>query len=140
MTIWTKEYRLQNQRERRAENNNAATKKYEKTKRGFLMRLYRNMQSRIDGVQKLKHHLYKDKYLLDRETFYNWAMHDEGFHALFMDWEFSGYQRKLAPSVDRVNSSIGYELSNMEWVTHSENSRRGAVKRHEDSRNTRHAV
>ena len=33
-------------------------------------------------------------------------------------------------SVDRVDSSKGYELSNMEWVTHSENSRRGAVNRH----------
>lgn len=41
----------------------------------------------------------------------------------------SWYDRKLAPTVDRVNSTLGYEVWNMEWVTHSENSRRGAVSK-----------
>ena len=44
-------------RERRRLTNCAVDKKYEKTKKGFLMRLYRNMQSRVQGVQKKKHHL-----------------------------------------------------------------------------------
>jgi 4-alpha-glucanotransferase len=123
--------KLLKQRERRKLNGNADTKKYEKTKRGFLMRLYRNMQSRVEGVQKLKQHLYKDKSLLDRETFYHWAMYDEAFHGLFRQWEESNYSRKLTPSVDRINSASGYSIENMEWITHSENSRRGAVSRHE---------
>ena len=117
------------QRERRKANGNAATKKYEKTKKGFLMRLYRNMQSRVDGVQKLKHHLYKGKYLLPREEFYEWALNDESFHKLFEEYESSGYERKLAPSVDRVDSSCGYSIDNMEFVTMSENSRRGNESR-----------
>jgi hypothetical protein len=129
------EERLARQREYRKATGNACTKKYEKTQRGFLMRAYMNMQSRVTGVQKLKAHLYSDKYLLDRETFYHWAMYNDGFQALFRQWEYFGYPRKLTPSVDRIDSSKGYELSNMEWVTHSENSRRGSLKRHENSRN-----
>jgi hypothetical protein len=117
------------QREYRAKNNNKETKKYEKTKKGFLMRLYRNMQSRINGVQKLKAHLYNGKSLIDRQTFYEWATSNNSFYILFDAYELSNYDRKLAPSVDRIDSKIGYELNNIEFVTHSENSRRGALSR-----------
>lgn len=119
---------LQKQRQRRQETNNAATKKYERTKKGKLMRLYRNMRSRITGVQKQKHHLYKDKPLIEKEKFYEWAMSCPEFHRLYDDWVSSGYDRRLTPSVDRIDSSKGYEIENMEWVTHSENSRRGGMR------------
>lgn len=48
------------------------------------------------------------------------------FHELFLSWEQSNYSRKLTPSVDRIDSSKGYYLGNMEWVTHSENSKIGS--------------
>lgn len=121
------EKQLARQRERRQLTNNANTKKYEKTKKGKLMRMYRNMQSRVNGVQKLKAHLYAGKDILDRHEFYEWALASDKFHKLFDAWEKSGYDRKLSPSVDRIDSSRGYEIGNMEWVTHSENSRRGAI-------------
>ena len=120
---------LKYQREYRKRTGNACTAKYEKTHKGFLMRLYRNMQSRVTGVQKKKHHLYKGIYLLPREEFYGWAGESEEFFRLFMIWKDNGYDRKLTPTVDRIDSDGGYELSNMEWVTHSENSRRGAVSK-----------
>jgi hypothetical protein len=88
------------------------------------MRAYRNMQSRVTGVQKLKFHLYAGKSLLPRESFYDWAIASNSFHDLFATWEASGYPRKLTPSVNRKDSKRGYELDNMEWVTHSENSRK----------------
>lgn len=100
---------------------------YEKTKNGFLMRLYRNMKSRVTGIHRVKFHLYKGKELLDKEVFYTWAKDSKKFHRLFKDWEMSGYQQSLTPSVDRIDPTKGYMLDNMEWVTHSENSRRGAV-------------
>lgn len=116
-------------REYRKRTNNAATKKYEKTKKGFLVRCYRNMKSRVTGVQKAKFHLYEGKELLDKETFYEWALNNITFKNLFVIWEYSNYDRKLTPSVDRIDSSKGYSLYNMEWVTHSENSRRGTLSR-----------
>lgn len=126
----TREERLEYQRNYRRLNNNSSTKKYEKTPKGFLMRLYRNMQSRVDGVQKIKFHLYDGKSILDRDIFYEWAFNSEKFKELYSQYVFSGFDRKLAPSVDRIDSSKGYELTNMEWVTHSENSRRGSISRH----------
>lgn len=124
------------QREYRRRTGNACTLRYERTKPGKLMRIYRNMLSRVTGVQSAKFHLYRGKSLLPKSEFMQWAVASPEFHALFAAWEASGYDRKLAPSVDRVNSAIGYEIGNMEWVTHSENSRRGAsgkrVKRRDE--------
>lgn len=117
------------QRERRKINGNLDTKKYEKTKKGFLMRLYRNMKSRVTGVQKLKKHLYEGKSLLSRDEFYEWSENNQTFHDLFKVWEDSGYERRLTPSVDRVNSALGYELNNMEWIPFHENCRRGLISK-----------
>lgn len=117
------------QRLYRSRTNNAITKKYEKTPNGFLVRLYRNMKSRITGVQMSKFHLYEGKELLAKDDFYEWAKNSPKFLELFKEYEDSNYDRKLAPSVDRVNSKLGYFIDNMEWVTHSENSRRANHKK-----------
>jgi len=123
----THEEKMERQRELRKLNCNAYTKKYEKTKQGFLVRKYRNMQSRISGVQKQKHHLYRNLTLLDRNQFYEWALNSKVFHKLFLKWKQSNYDRKLCPSVNRIDTSRGYELDNIEWITHSENSRLGSI-------------
>lgn len=98
------------------------SKKYEKTYFGYLVRKYRNMQSRITGIQKKKFHLYKGLELLSRDDFYKWAMDSKEYKSLFETYCDSGYSRKLAPSVNRINPCIGYVIPNMEWITHSENS------------------
>lgn len=98
-------------------------KKYEKTKNGFLMRLYRNMKSRVLGICKHKRHLYYGLEILDKEEFYAWAKNNEDFHSLFKEWEESGYERRLTPSVDRIDARHGYVLINMEFVPFHENCR-----------------
>lgn len=65
----THEERMEWQRNIRKQNGNEWTKKYERTPRGKLMRIYRNMKSRVEGVQKLKAHLYQGKELLSKEEF-----------------------------------------------------------------------
>ena len=120
---------LERQRAYRLRTNNASTKRYEKTPNGFLMRMYRNMQSRVQGIQKLKAHLYKGKGLLGREDFYKWAKDSDRFWELFGAYCEQDCAQKLAPTVDRINPLLGYSITNMEWVTHSENSRRGAINR-----------
>jgi len=93
------------------------------------MRLYRNMKSRVSGVQKIKSHLYEGLDIIQKEDFYKWALNNDSFNQLFEDYCKSGYERRLAPSVDRIDSSNGYSIENMEFVTMSENSRRGAIKK-----------
>jgi len=125
----TKEEKLLGQREYRLKNGNLCTKKYEKTKQGKLVRTYRNMQTRVYGILKTKAHLYEGLSLLEREDFYSWSLNDQDFNQLFENWETSGYDKKLSPSIDRINTSLGYSLENMRWLTHSENSRLGAINR-----------
>ena len=121
--------KLKWQREQRAKDGNAYTKKYEKTKKGFLVRTYRNMKSRVTGVQEKKSHLYFGLQILPKEDFYEWSLSDKNFLELFSEWELSGYERKLSPSIDRIDSKKGYFLQNMRWITHSENSRNGSLSR-----------
>lgn len=104
------------------------------------MRKYRNMESRVKGVQKLKKHLYQGLELLDRNIFYHWAKNSKIFNSLFKEWVESNYDRKLCPTVDRIDSVEGYFLANMEWITHSENSRRGSLSQRRYSPNLRETV
>lgn len=117
------------QRKYRSKNGNSCTIVYEKTKKGFLMRCYRNMSSRVAGIQKKGIEHYLNLELLDKKTYYDWALADLEFNKLFYEWERSGYERKITPSIDRKDSKRGYSLNNIRWVTHSENSRLGAVSR-----------
>jgi hypothetical protein len=118
------------QRAYRTAERNSPTRRYEKTKQGFLMRAYRNMKSRVTGVQWRKAHLYAGRDILPRLDFYEWATSDLEFHRLFEEWENAGYTRRLTPSVDRLDSRYGYQLENMRWTTHSENSRGGCISRY----------
>jgi len=128
--------RLEWQREYRLNNGNACTKKYEKTKKGKLMRTYRNMESRCKGIVKRKAHLYEDLEVLPREDFYSWSLSDSAFDKLYKDWVHSNYDMKLSPSIDRLDTEKGYTLGNIRWITHSENSRIGAKNRNRDVKNS----
>lgn len=117
------------QRERRASNGGADIKKYEKTKKGKLVRTYRNMYSRVKGILKPKAHLYADLPILDKEVFYGWALNDEAYNTLHDEWVASDYCRKLSPSIDRIDTEKGYVMGNIRWLTHSENSSLGGKSR-----------
>lgn len=117
------------QQEYRLKNNYFHTKKYEKTINGFLMRAYRNMYSRVTGGQKNKNHIYLGLDILSKEEFYNYSRNNKDFLKLFKHWKEEGYPRKLAPSVNRINSNKGYSLDNIEWITQSLNSSLSAVTR-----------
>jgi len=117
--------RLEWQRNYRKKTANASTKKYEKTKKGKLVRTYRNMLSRTKGILKKKVHLYGGLPILDKEDFYSWSLENKDFHETFEKWVESGYEKRFSPSIDRLDTSEGYVVGNMRWVTHSENSREG---------------
>lgn len=117
------------QREHRRKTGNAVTKRYEKTKKGFLVRMYRNMYSRVTGIQHKNPHLYKGLEILPREEFYAWAFDSRDFHDLWDVWVKAGHKQRLVPSVDRIDSGLGYFLDNMEWVPFHENCRRGTYSK-----------
>jgi len=98
-------------------------KRYEKTLKGYLVRMYRNMLSRVTGVQKKKKHLYFGLNILPKNEFYKIALSDKNFLKLFKRYKKSNWKQGLAPSVDRINPDLGYTRENIRFVTHSENSK-----------------
>lgn len=119
------EQKMEWQRNQRLATGDAYTKKYERTPHGKLMRIYRNMKSRVEGVQKLKAHLYEGKELISKDEFKEWANSKE-YQDMYQIWKDSDFDRRLSPTVDRIDSSLGYIVDNMRWLTHSENSSLGA--------------
>jgi len=109
-------------RDRRTLNHNSVTYKYEHTKKGKIMRTYRNMLSRVKGVVKNKQHLYMGLEIIDKELFYSWSLENAEFHTLFDKWEQEEYTLRLSPSIDRIDPLKGYVEDNMRWVTQSYNS------------------
>lgn len=114
------------QRVRRKLEENKITKTYEKTKKGYLVRTYRNMLNRVKGILKSKSHLYEGLEILNKEDFYNFSMNDENYNALFEGYKENNYELKFAPSIDRIDSTKGYTLENIRWISFSENSSLGA--------------
>ena len=102
--------------------NNIHSRTYEKTDKGYLVRTYRNMKSRTSGILKNKAHLYEGLELLDKETFYTWSLNNTDFQRLLEEYRLSGFDFRLAPSIDRKDPNKGYTLENIRWITHSENS------------------
>lgn len=86
------------------------------------MRTYRNMLSRVRGVQKRVAHIYQGLPILDKNEFYEWALNSSDYIDLWRVWVASDYDYKLTPSIDRIDPKQGYELWNMQWLTHSDNS------------------
>lgn len=122
---WCAECRNKKQKTYRQRNSNQCTRQYEKTPKGFLVRAYRNMLSRVTGVQKREARFYKGLEILPKDAFYEWALApDSNFWPLYKAWVQASYDQRLTPSVDRLDVYKGYTLDNIRWITHSENSGR----------------
>lgn len=111
--------------------------RYEKTQFGFLMRTYRNMLSRVTGIQKNKAHLYKGKEILAKADFLKWSLNDSSFLYLLESYRESNYDLKKCPSIDRIDSSKGYILNNMRWISLSENGKIGGINSQASRQKTR---
>ena len=107
--------------------SNASNRRYHKTFNGKLMMTYNNMDRRVRGY--VNPEAYQGKELLDRQEFYEWSKADVNYILLHKEWLEAGYSRKKSPSIDRIDSKLGYTIDNIEWVTHSVNSSRGAISR-----------
>jgi len=55
----------------------------------------------------------------------DWCREQENFKRLYGVWVHSNYNKKLRPSIDRINDSIGYCYENIQLMTCEENIQKG---------------
>lgn len=96
-------------------------KRYRTNPDRYLKHKYYMMRRRCLG--KTDHHSYDGRDLLTEKEWQNFCLEtQEEFMSLFISWQNSGYQRKFAPSIDRIDNNRGYVLGNIQWLIQSENS------------------
>jgi hypothetical protein len=90
------------------------SKAYHRTPRGYLHYAYRNAKNRVTG--KTNRPRYIGLPIMERDAFLEWGMSNPDFHRLFAAWLEAGCPRRLAPSVDRIDPTRGYELDNIRYL------------------------
>jgi hypothetical protein len=51
-------------------------------------------------------------------------LNDPNFLTLYKNWQENNFKRGYAPSIDRIDSSKGYELNNLQFLSNIENTRK----------------
>lgn len=87
----------------------------------FLSRAYSWMNSRTRGKNTRRPDLYLGLPILPKDVFINWAKNHPEFLKLYKRWFSNNFDRRLTPTVNRMNPSKGYTLDNIEWMTNSQN-------------------
>ena len=112
--------------------NTQRVKDRKKDKRKYLIDKYESMKQRVNGTHSSERHkhIYVGLELMDRDEFIRNSLNDIEYNRLHDEWSDSGYDHKLAPSTDRLDGDIGYVWDNIDWTTHSINSRNGNASRY----------
>lgn len=87
----------------------------------YLKHKYYMMKRRVEG--KTNHQSYNGKEIMSFDEWTKWNIEVAPiFDALFKAWVESGWDRNRAPSIDRIDSSKGYTIDNVQWLTTHENT------------------
>lgn len=87
---------------------------WNRSKRGVACRLWHkhNARSATRGHAKPEY---------SREWLFDFVLNNKDFDRIYSKWVASGYDKMLAPSIDRINDRIGYTKDNIRLVTFAEN-------------------
>lgn len=99
------------------------------------------MQNYLQRKKDLNYHLSCKYYLMkrrakknnlelcSRKDFFDFATINKDLLLLFNNWVENNFNKKLTPSIDRIDNLKGYLLGNMRFITHSENVIKGNKER-----------
>lgn len=87
---------------------------YRKTKKGVVAQIYSHQRY---SSKKRGHRM--PEYTKDELK--AWLYSQTKFHMLYNEWLYSGYDKNLKPSVDRLYDGIHYCMNNIRLVTFHEN-------------------
>jgi len=102
--------------------HNLAKVEWNRTKKGKICKIYlKQVQSSKKRNMPLPTY--------SKEELYEWLMASQEFHHIFNLWIISGYDTRLAPSIDRANPYKPYTFDNIEIMTWNENDIKGRAER-----------
>ncbi len=102
-----------------AKNNNSGDKlgmTYARSFNGLAIVRYNGMMARA------RSRFSKVKLLITKEEFLDLILRSKTYQAIYKDWVESGFQKKLAPSIDRIDNNGHYSRDNIQVVTSYENT------------------
>ena len=110
-------------------------KRQENDHRRFFLLVKNYAQKTYASMRRRCHYRTGEKYyrglkVLAREEFYRFALHDPNLPTLIRNYIDSGYQFRLAPSINRIDSKLGYIINNIEFIALGENGKLGAISMH----------
>jgi len=107
-----------------------------RTPKGLLYYRYRDARARVNGkplrsgmARVPENQPWLGLPLASRVEFVEWSLNDPGFWKQYNAWVASGYQRKYAPTLHRVDrrraeeGGAGYVTSNIQWRENLEKTR-----------------
>lgn len=86
---------------------------YDFSKKGFMRVIYKTQKRN----QMIRGH---GDMTYTKEQLSEWMINN-GFDEMYERWEISGFQKDIKPSVDRIDSTIGYSMENIRLITWKEN-------------------
>ena len=87
----------------------------------YMRSIYNGMNYRCKNIDR-----YKTLKILNKDEWVVWCEHNmKKFLVLYNNWQKSGFEHKMSPSIDRIDNNRGYEFDNMQWLTQSQNAKKG---------------
>ena len=88
----------------------------------YLRHMYNNIVRRCGTIGKYKNR----KLEFDYVEFLAWV-DNSGFYAAYEEWVRSDFNKKLSPTIDRIDNHNHYTLDNIQILTKAENTRKDSV-------------
>ena len=83
---------------------------------------YGQIKQRVEGRAVRKYGV-EGKEILSYEEYCMWIKNNiDAFEEVYSKWRDSNFERRLTPSIDRINNDGSYTADNMRWVSVSVNS------------------
>ena len=100
--------------------------KYKRSFSGFINTMYGNMKRRVLDRQCI---YWYGLPILSKEKFCFWINRNNKFKRLYKNWVTNNYDKRLTPSIDRIDSSKGYLLGNIQVIGTQDNRFKALIKR-----------
>lgn len=100
-------------------------RKYKSDINIFILTRYKMLKNKVEG--KICNSKYLGLSICTKEEFIEYASNNAELNYLFREWGKNGYKHGETPSMDRYDSSLGYTIDNIQFITMSDNSRKGQL-------------